>query len=479
MRDNEHRRRWIKAVNRKGENGKNWEPNDNARVCSNHFSDGRPTDQNPDPTMNLGYGPLCKQTKARKPPRPRTPIESPAQKEQKVSEIEGTGSNLVQDVLLDTLVDFVPGPVTPHCFSRLNETCKDTNCAKDKEIEELRQQNKRLKECLQVKNNQAKQLKSKRNEFTWRSLNTDKKIKTFTGIPNKSAFNFLYKKIEKTVPKLTYWHGPSKQKVVSKKTKNRSTPTKIGRNRALSSKDEFILTLMKLRLGSINADLADRFGISATTVSKIINTWVRFLAEEFKFLIHNPPKEIALQHLPKKFKCPRYRNVRHIIDCTEMFIETPKDPKLKAATWCDYKHHQTLKVLVSIMPCGAFNFISEGWGGRASDVAVSRESGFYDLLEYGDEVMADKGFTIAEELLDRRARLHIPSGKRGQEQMTKKEVQKTKEIANLRIFVEQAIRRLKTFTILKNEMPITLLDKFDDIVTICAAICNLYPKLST
>jgi hypothetical protein len=60
-----------------------------------------------------------------------------------------------------------------------------------------------------------------------------------------------------------------------------------------------------------------------------------------------------------------------------MFIETPKDPKLKAATRSDYKHHQTLKVLVSIMPCGAFNFISEGWGGRASDVAVTRESGVW------------------------------------------------------------------------------------------------------
>ena len=74
-----------------------------------------------------------------------------------------------------------------------------------------------------------------------------------------------------------------------------------------------------------------------------------------------------------------------------MFIETPKNPKLKASTWSAYKHHQTLKVLVSIMPCGAFNFISEGWGGRGSDVVVTRESGFYDLLEYGDEVIADKG----------------------------------------------------------------------------------------
>ena len=206
-------------------------------------------------------------------------------------------------------------------------------------------------------------------------------------------------------------------------------------------------------------------------MSKIINTWIRFLAIEWKFLIQNPLKEIAVQHLPKKFRNAKYNKVRHIIDCTEMSIETPKDPVLKAATWSDYKHHQTLKVLVSIMPCGLFNFVSGGWGGRSSDVAVTKESGFYDILEHDDHVMADKGFTIAEDLLLRHSRLHIPPGRRGQTQMTKAEVKKTKEIANLRIFVEQAIRTLKTFRMLKH-------DKFDDMVTICCAIYNLYPKLS-
>ena len=56
---------------------------------------------------------------------------------------------------------------------------------------------------------------------------------------------------------------------------------------------------------------------------------------------------------------------------------------------------------------------------------------------------------------------------------------KKEEVANLRIFVEQAICRLKTLKILKYEMPILLLNKFDDIVTICAALWNLYPKLCT
>ena len=91
--------------------------------------------------------------------------------------------------------------------------------------------------------------------------------------------------------------------------------------------------------------------------------------------------------------------------------------------------------------------------------------------------MADRGFTISEDLLLHHARLHIPPGKRGQEQFSRAEVKKTKEIANLRIYVEQAIRRLKTFRLIKHELPISLLENIDDIVIVCAAICNLYKPL--
>ena len=75
--------------------------------------------------------------------------------------------------------------------------------------------------------------------------------------------------------------------------------------------------------------------------------------------------------------------------------------------------------------------------------------------------MADRGFTIAEDLLVHRADLFIPPGKRGQEQFTKADVQKTNTIANKRIFVELAIRRLKTFRIIKNELPISLIGNLD------------------
>lgn len=136
---------------------------------------------------------------------------------------------------------------------------------------------------------------------------------------------------------------------------------KQGRKRCLTEKDEFLLTLMKLRLGSTNIDLAHRFGISATTVTNIFTTWLKVMAQELSCLIYNPSKESILQSMPKSFKKAGFTKVRHTIDCTEIFIETPNDPMLKAATWSDYKHHYTTKVIVAISPNGAFTFISKAW----------------------------------------------------------------------------------------------------------------------
>ena len=57
--------------------------------------------------------------------------------------------------------------------------------------------------------------------------------------------------------------------------------------------------------------------------------------------------------------------------------------------------------------------------------------------------------------------------------MTPAEIVKTKKIANMRILVEQVIRRLKLFRILASELPLTLMRCFDDIVVVCAALTNM------
>ena len=57
--------------------------------------------------------------------------------------------------------------------------------------------------------------------------------------------------------------------------------------------------------------------------------------------------------------------------------------------------------------------------------------------------------------------------------MTSSEVRKMKKIANLRIHVERAINRIKSYRILKSVLTVTVLHSCDDIIRTCAGMCNL------
>lgn len=72
---------------------------------------------------------------------------------------------------------------------------------------------------------------------------------------------------------------------------------------------------------------------------------------------------------------------------------------------------------------------------------MTKLSSFLDTLEPHDQVMAEKGFLIYEQLATRRCSLAIPPGERGSAQMTPAMVEKNKKIANTRIIVEQVIRK--------------------------------------
>ena len=56
--------------------------------------------------------------------------------------------------------------------------------------------------------------------------------------------------------------------------------------------------------------------------------------------------------------------------------------------------------------------------------------------------------------------------------MTPSDISKKSAIAKVRVLVEQDIRRIKAFKILATEMTISMLEKVDDIVLVCPAICN-------
>ena len=138
--------------------------------------------------------------------------------------------------------------------------------------------------------------------------------------------------------------------------------------------------------------------------------------------------------------------------------------------------------MVSITPTGAFNFISNIWGGNTSDRYITEHSGFLDLVSPGDEIMADRGFTIRDLLTERKAYLTIPPFTRkckwGKgKYLNASEIQKTRKIANLRIHVERAIQRLKEFRMLSQIIPWNMKSLVQPMVTVAAFICNLQKPL--
>ena len=91
--------------------------------------------------------------------------------------------------------------------------------------------------------------------------------------------------------------------------------------------------------------------------------------------------------------------------------------------------------------------------------------------------MTDRGFKIQNDLLSHSATLCSPPSVKTGRQMLSKEVKETSRIANVRIYVEQAIKGMKEFRIIKNELPVLLLPVIDDIVTVCASLVNLLNPL--
>ena len=97
------------------------------------------------------------------------------------------------------------------------------------------------------------------------------------------------------------------------------------------------------------------------------------------------------------------------------------------------------------------------------------------MIEPYDEIMADRGFKIREDLMHVAA-LCIPPSCASSVQLLPHDVRETSNIANVRIYMEQAIGQIKVF-LLKNELPISLLPLADDIVRVCCALCNLLSPL--
>ena len=154
----------------------------------------------------------------------------------------------------------------------------------------------------------------------------------------------------------------------------------------------------------------------------------------------------------------------------------PTSFRSQSATFSSYKHHNTAKGLLGISPAGYPTFVSELYVGRSSDKQVTRDCGILTLLEPGDDVMADRGFDIKEDM-PAGVGLNIPPFMNGANQLSVNDEDKTRRIAAVRVHVERAIMRIKCFRILKNVFPLTMSSELNKIWIICSYLTLFFPPL--
>ena len=126
-----------------------------------------------------------------------------------------------------------------------------------------------------------------------------------------------------------------------------------------------------------------------------------------------------------------------IIDCFEIFINRLTNLMARAQTFSNYKHHNTVKVLIGISPQGTNLFVSQAWGGRTSDKVLTENFGFLRNLLQGDLVLADRGFRIPDKVMLYHENLNIPAFTKGKSQLNPVKIEKILNLADARIHVER------------------------------------------
>ena len=250
---------------------------------------------------------------------------------------------------------------------------------------------------------------------------------------------------------------------------------KPGPKRRLAPIDELFLTLVKLKRGSANKDISNRFCTHETNVSKIFITWVKILHMILHTIDIWMPRSKIKKYMPSCFK-PLYKDVSVIVDCTEIRSERPSDFDVQCATYSSYKGCNTHKALVGISPSGVPTFISQLYEGSISDNDITNKTKLRDLFEPGDAMMADRSWTCANWLARKGVRLVSLHFLHGKQQMSIPELVESVCIARVRIHVERCMGRIKQWLFLKQETPLVYWNSISDIFQVCVRLVLFWPS---
>lgn len=242
----------------------------------------------------------------------------------------------------------------------------------------------------------------------------------------------------------------------------------------MSVEDHLFMTLIKLRLAKDDTELGILFKISQKVVGKIYQVWLNFMYFQLKELNIWPSQSVVQQHMPLNFG-RQFGTTRVILDATECAIEKPTNIALQSSTFSSYKNCNTVKTVLGITPHGAVSFISDTYGGSASDRQILERSALCSeagMFQKGDSIMADRGIMVQDLFASKNVLVNTPHMLRGKSQLQPEEVIHDRRIASKRIHVERVIGLAKTFKILQKKLSIKRIQDAHKIIFVCFNIVN-------
>lgn len=167
-------------------------------------------------------------------------------------------------------------------------------------------------------------------------------MRYYTGFPKYETFLAVFNYLSYYAEDMQYVQQTSRQH------NSQKFQQKPGKPRALSLQEEPFATLVRLRLGIPPKDCANRFVIVESTFLNIFNSWVALIAQELGRICIMSSTEKVRNQQASFFSS--FENVRIVLDCTEVFSQTPDNLDAHKQLHSNYKHHSTVKFLVGISP---------------------------------------------------------------------------------------------------------------------------------
>ncbi len=277
----------------------------------------------------------------------------------------------------------------------------------------------------------------------------------YTGLENYNHFRFILTTFGNTVDDMVYYSG--------------HVPL-------MTIENQFFLTLIKLRLARTNYEVSLMFHCGEREISNVFITWINFLYVHFKDINWWPTRDLVRFYSPTDF-LSKFPTTRVIVDGTECPVSKPKQPLAQQGTYSTYKNRNTVKALIGVTPGGLVSYVSDIYGGAASDRQICERSTLMDSCDSGDSIMADKGFNVQDLFISANVTINIPEFFKKKNRMSPMSVLKDRKIASKRVHVERIIGLAKTFKILKHPLNNIESALADPIISVCFFLCNFRPAI--